>query len=126
MFSVPSGLDRPNSFTSTPREVHYAWSGYSASRALQLPVVRGASARDASLRSIRQYVDTALTALSPQLEAPYGGTGRPSIAPEKLLRTLLLQILYSLRSERLLMEELQYTSCSAGLSAWIWMRRCGT
>ncbi len=60
------------------------------------------------LRPIRQYVDTALTAVSPQLEALYARTGRPSIAPEKLLRALLLQLLYSLRSERLLMEALQY------------------
>ena len=60
------------------------------------------------LRPIRQYVDTALTALSPQLTKRYAQTGRPSIAPEKLLRALLLQVLYSLRSERLLMEELQY------------------
>jgi len=59
------------------------------------------------LRPIRQYVDTALTALSPQLTRLYARTGRPSIAPEKLLRALLLQVLYSLRSERLLMEELQ-------------------
>lgn len=60
------------------------------------------------LRPIRDYVDTALRALSPQMEALYARTGRPSIAPEKLLRALLLQVLYSLRSERLLMEELQY------------------
>jgi transposase len=60
------------------------------------------------LRPVRQYVDTALTALSPQLARLYARTGRPSIAPEKLLRALLLQVLYSLRSERLLMEELQY------------------
>lgn len=60
------------------------------------------------LRPIRQYVDTALTALSPKLAKLYAHTGRPSIAPEKLLRALLLQVLYSLRSERLLMEELQY------------------
>lgn len=60
------------------------------------------------LRPIRQYVDTALTALSPQLAKLYARTGRPSIAPEKLLRALLLQVLYSLRSERLLMEALQY------------------
>ena len=60
------------------------------------------------LRPIRHYVDTALTALSPQLATLYAHTGRPSIAPEKLLRALLLQVLYSLRSERLLMEELQY------------------
>ena len=60
------------------------------------------------LRPIRHYVDTALTALSPQVAKLYAHTGRPSIAPEKLLRALLLQVLYSLRSERLLMEELQY------------------
>ena len=60
------------------------------------------------LRPIRLYVDTALVALSPKLEKLYAKTGRPSIAPEKLLRALLLQVRYSLRSERLLMEELQY------------------
>lgn len=60
------------------------------------------------LRPIRQSVDTALTALSPQLAKLYAHTGRPSIAPEKLLRALLLQVLYSLRSERLLMESLEY------------------
>jgi transposase len=60
------------------------------------------------LRPIRQYVDTALTVLSPKLERLYARTGRPSIAPETLLRALLPQVLYSLRSERLLMEELQY------------------
>ncbi len=60
------------------------------------------------LRPIRQYVDTAVTALSSQLATRYARTGRPSIAPEKLLQALLLQGLYSLRSERLLMEELQY------------------
>ena len=53
-------------------------------------------------------MDTALTALSPQLEQLYARTGRPSIAPEKLLRALLLQVRYSPRSELLLMEELQY------------------
>jgi transposase len=60
------------------------------------------------LRPIRHYVEIALTALSPQFEQLYARTGRPSIAPEKLLRALLLQVLYSFRSERLLMEELQY------------------
>jgi len=60
------------------------------------------------LRPIRQYVDTALIALSPHLATLYAHTGRPSIAPEKLLRALLLQVLYSLRSERLLMEALEY------------------
>jgi transposase len=60
------------------------------------------------LRQIRRDVEVALTAVSPQLTKLYAHTGRPSIAPEKLLRALLLQLLYSLRSERLLMEELQY------------------
>lgn len=58
------------------------------------------------LRPIRESVDTALTVLSPKLAALYAHTGRPSIAPEKLLRALLLQVLYSIRSERLLMEQL--------------------
>ncbi|MDE3042987.1 MAG: transposase, partial [Nitrospirota bacterium] len=53
------------------------------------------------LRPLRQYVDTALIAVSPTLEQLYARTGRPSIAPEKLLRALLLQVLYSIRSERL-------------------------
>jgi transposase len=60
------------------------------------------------LRPLRQSVDTALTALSPKLTKLYATTGRPSIAPEKLLRALLLQVLYSIRSERLLMEQLDY------------------
>jgi transposase len=60
------------------------------------------------LRPIRQYVDTALTALSPQLATLYAQTGRPSIAPETRLRALLLQVRYRLRSERLLMEALRY------------------
>ena len=52
--------------------------------------------------------DTVLERLSPKLDALYSALGRPSIPPEKLLRALLLQVLYTLRSERLLMEELDY------------------
>ena len=58
------------------------------------------------LRPIRESVDSALTALSPKLAKLYAATGRPSIVPEKLLRALLLQVLYSIRSERMLMEQL--------------------
>jgi len=47
--------------------------------------------------------------LSPVFEAMYATTGRPSIPPEKLLRAQLLQMLYSIRSERLLMEEIDYS-----------------
>ena len=60
------------------------------------------------LRRIREMVDRALKALSPAFEELYSAFGRPSIAPEKLLRALLLQVLYTIRSERLLMEQLDY------------------
>lgn len=60
------------------------------------------------LRTIREFADKILVQLSPQLEKMYSQIGRPSIAPEKLLRALLLQVLYTVRSERLLMEELSY------------------
>ena len=64
---------------------------------------------DHPLRLIRRLTDTALTRLSPRFERLYSTTGRPSIPPEQLLRALLLQMLYSIRSERLLVEELDYS-----------------
>ena len=63
---------------------------------------------DHPLRAIRAMVDTALRELSPEFARLYPKTGRPSIPPEKLLRALLLQMLYSVRSERQLMEQLDY------------------
>jgi transposase len=60
------------------------------------------------LRPIRAMVDRALSELGGAFEAMYASAGRPSIAPEKLLRALLLQIFYSIRSERLLCEQLDY------------------
>ena len=63
---------------------------------------------DHPLRGIREMVDTILKEMSPRLARLYSGVGRPSIAPERLLRALLLQIFYSVRSERLLVEQLQY------------------
>jgi transposase len=60
------------------------------------------------LRAIRGMTDEVLKGLSEKFNELYSATGRPSVAPEKLLRTLLLQILYTVRSERLLMEQLQY------------------
>src|SRR6516225_5181485 len=60
------------------------------------------------LRPIRGMVDEALQGLSSAFARLYSSFGRPSIPPEKLLRALLLQILYTIRSERLLMEQLQY------------------
>jgi len=64
--------------------------------------------QDHPLRPIRRLTDDCLKRLSLPLTKLYSRTGRPSIAPEKLLRALLLQILYSVRSERLLMEQLDY------------------
>ena len=64
--------------------------------------------QDHPLRPMRQMVDVVLTELSPRFAPLYATTGRPSIAPEKLLRALLLQVLYTVRSERLLMEQLDY------------------
>src|SRR5574341_65937 len=64
--------------------------------------------QDHPLRAIRAMVDTVLAELSPEFAKLYSPVGRPSIPPEKLLRALLLQVLYSTRSERLLMEQLDY------------------
>jgi transposase len=64
--------------------------------------------QDHPLRVIRRLVDEALMELSPRFGALYAESGRPSIAPEKLLRAQLLQVLYTVRSERQLMEQLDY------------------
>jgi hypothetical protein len=61
--------------------------------------------QDHPLRAIRQLVDEVLRGLSPELGRRYSREGRPSIAPEKLLRALVLQLLSSVRSERLRIEE---------------------
>jgi len=66
------------------------------------------SYKDHPLRAIRAMVDAALRESSWRFDAIYASNGRLSIAPEKLLRALLLQVLYTVRSERLLMEELDY------------------
>jgi len=63
---------------------------------------------DHPLRPLRVMTDEALRELQPRFNKLYAKTGRPSIAPEKLLRALLLQALYSVRSERMLMEQLNY------------------
>ena len=63
---------------------------------------------DHPLRVLRPMVDAVLHELSPRFAELYSRVGRPSIAPEKLLRALLLQVLYTIRSERLLMEQLDY------------------
>jgi transposase len=64
--------------------------------------------QDHPLRPLRAMADEALRELGPRFNKMYANTGRPSIAPEKLLRALLLQALYPVRSERMLMEQLDY------------------
>lgn len=64
--------------------------------------------QDHPLRPLRTLVDGVLRELSPRFSRLYAKTGRPSVAPERLLRALLLQVLYSIRSERQLMEQLDY------------------
>ena len=61
---------------------------------------------DHPLRAVRALTDEALQTMSRRFASLYATTGRPSIPPEQLLRALLLQVLYTVRSERLLMEEL--------------------
>ncbi len=60
------------------------------------------------LRGIWQLVDEVLQVLSPEFDRLYAKVGRPSIPPERLLRALLLQAFHSIRSERLLIEQLEY------------------
>src|SRR6476620_2624021 len=64
---------------------------------------------DHPLRAIRVMADQALANMSERFDGMYAKTGRPSIPPEKLLRAQLIQMLYSVRSERLLMEEIDYS-----------------
>jgi hypothetical protein len=77
--------------------------------------------KDHPLRAIRELTDEILKRMSPLFEAMYAEGGRPSIAPEKLLRAQLVQMLYSVRSERLLMEEIAkcgfFSSLLDGLAA---------
>jgi transposase len=84
---------------------------------------------DHPLRAIRQMVNEALGKMdalfAAMYEAPSKG-GRPSVAPEKLLRAMLLQVFYSIRSERQLMEQVQYNLLYRWVSsAWPWRMRCG-
>ena len=83
--------------------------------------------QDHSLRPVRAMADEALRDLKSRFSKLYPKTGRPSIAPEKLLRALLLQVLYSVRSERMLMEHLNYNLLfrwfvGLNMDYAIWMR----
>src|SRR3954466_12025305 len=65
--------------------------------------------KDHPLRTVRVMTDQILNSMSPLFDAMYAEGGRPSIPPEKLLRAQLLQMFFSVRSERLLMEEIGYS-----------------
>ena len=74
---------------------------------------------DHPLRPIRAMVDEALRRMDETFDEIYGDVGRPSIAPERLLRAQLLMLLYTIRSERMLVEQLRYNLllavvCGAG------------
>src|ERR1700683_277466 len=71
------------------------------------------------LRAIRRITDRALTSLTDRFDAMYSEVGRPSIPPEKLLRALLLQAFYSIRSERQLMDRLE-----VDLFFWLFVGLC--
>src|SRR6267142_4666560 len=103
---IPTYYDAPDSLQGSglmrgddPR--HDAMFSYVTPKARVRP--------DHPLRPIRRMTDAALARLSSRFDRLYSTTGRPSIPPEQLLRALLLQMLYSIRSERLLMEELDYS-----------------
>ena len=64
--------------------------------------------QDHPMRLLREIIDPIMEKLSPQFNAIYADAGRPSIPPEYLLRAMIVQILYTIRSERLLMEQLNY------------------
>ena len=66
------------------------------------------------LRKLRSLVDALLASMSAEFEAVYARRGRPSVPPEMLLKALLLQILFSIRSERLLVRPSTTTCCTAG------------
>lgn len=74
--------------------------------------------QDHPLRALRSMVDAVPVEMSPRFATMYAPIGRPSVAPEKLLRALLLQVLYSVRSERLLMEELPLLGTPSVGASW--------
>jgi transposase len=98
-YDAPTHLEGSNPMRGPDEQPGYLFSYVSAEA--RVP-------QDHPLRPVRALVDAALRRLSPRFDTLYVKFGRPSIAPEKLLRALLLQVLYTIRSERQLVEQLQY------------------
>jgi len=93
--------------------------------------VTGAEPAEHPLRPLRTMVDDILKEMSPRFAELYADRGWPSIPPERLLRALLLQILYTVRSERLLMEQLNYNLLfrwfvGMGMDEVVWTARTGS
>jgi transposase len=84
---------------------------------------------DNPLRTARKFTDAVPGRLSPEFYALYAACGRPSIAPEYILRALLLQVFYSVRSERMLVEQIDYNLLfrwfvGLGMDDAVWNLRC--
>jgi transposase len=95
-----------------------ARTGHIARQLLQLRLSGGEIPASHPLRPIRQLVDEALGRLSTRFARLYARQGRPSVPPEKLLRALLMMVLYSVRSERRLIEELHYNLLYRWFVGW--------
>ncbi len=81
---------------------------------------------DHPLRPLRELVDAVLASMDRDFDGLYSTLGRASIAPERLLRASLLQVIYTIRSERQLVEQIDFlTCCFAGSSACRWTSACG-
>src|SRR6266849_3415175 len=83
-------------------------------------------AKEHPLRRIKQLADAALKELSPLFDEMYSAVGRPSIPPERLLKASLLMALYTVRSERLFCEQLDYNFLFRWFLIWRWTRRVST
>jgi transposase len=73
---------------------------------------------DHPLRQVKVMAEDALRTLSPVFEQMYSSVGRPSIPPERLLKATLLMALYTVRSERMLCEQIEYNRPSSRADAW--------
>jgi transposase len=85
--------------------------------------------QDHPLRGVRKLTDQVLGSLSEEFDQLYAASGRPSIAPEYILRALLLQVFYSIRSERLLVEQIDYNLLfrwfvGLGMDDAVWNHAC--
>src|SRR5712692_9514929 len=82
--------------------------------------------RDHPLRRIKQLAEAVLQLLSPSFDRMYSATGRPLMPPERLLKASLLMALYTVRSERLFCEQLDYNFLFRWFLIWRWTRRVST